>query len=150
MIFYFILLVISSTNVETISSTFTNAPQSNIATSYGLKETSQSSLVTSYSQLQSASTSSTSVHVPSCCICNHRNASLSSKTDHLINKLRMEKKSLSSYKRTKISAEDDRVTSKYLGWFGGIIVTLLFCFIVFLDVLQILNSSSYFSNLTPK
>jgi hypothetical protein len=121
----------------------------NIATGYSLKETTQGSFLTSYSHLQSAPTSMAPTHAPSCCLCNYSNTSLSSNIDHMINELKVDKTSLSSYKRTKISAGDDRVTSKFIGWLGGLILTLLFGFIVFLDVLHILKSASYFSKFTP-
>lgn len=64
---------------------------------------------------------------------------LRNETDRLKKELSVDKKSLSSTIRTKISASDDRPSSGVIGWFGGLLIGLQMLFIVSLDVCWCLN-----------
>ncbi|CAG2190612.1 unnamed protein product [Mytilus edulis] len=108
---------ISDTSAESASSIYTTSPLE---------------LVTSPSSLSMVGTTNTEPST-STCKCNCPKASVTPINNDLIDQLKIDKKTLSSYKRRRESATDPRKSSFYIGCIGITVLVISVAFIVLLD-----------------
>lgn len=73
-----------------------------------------------------------------CCICANKTSAVTS-VDQIQEELKIDKTSLSSFKRTKTSAEDDRESSRFIGLVGSLIIAMVLIIIVSMDIVELLK-----------
>ncbi|CAG2252619.1 unnamed protein product [Mytilus edulis] len=115
-------------NPTTISSIETNTP--------GFDQTSVGTIITRATTTSETTTNIETNKIP--CICSCYNVTLTE--DELITKisllkseLSVDKKQTNKYRRSLISAEDDRPSSKYIGNFGIVVLVVICSLIVLMD-----------------
>ena len=69
--------------------------------------------------------------------------SLEQKIEKLIQDLTLDKDSLSSVRRKKISVDDDRISAKGIGISGCVVLLCIFLIIIVIDFRRLMMSSKY-------
>lgn len=83
--------------------------------------------------------SSASTPVASCCICRDNETPVVTSIDDIKEQLLIDKTTLSSFKRSKTSAEDIRISSRYIGLAGSVVIASVLGLIVSLDAFKFLK-----------
>lgn len=83
--------------------------------------------------------SSTSTTAASCCVCHGNETPTITSIDDIKEQLLIDKTTLSSYKRSKTSAEDVRISSRYIGLAGSVVIASVLGLIVSLDAFKFLK-----------
>ena len=133
------------TTTTTTSSSATSTPVSITTTT--LSQPLLSALSTN-TPPESTSTDSTTTEANQCycmslCEDGYLELSLEQKIEKLIQDLTLDKDSLSSVRRKKISVDDDRISAKGIGISGCVVLLCIFMIVVVIDFRRLLMSSKY-------
>lgn len=90
--------------------------------------------------------SSASTPVASCCICRDNETPAVTSIDDIKEQLLIDKTTLSSFKRSKTSAEDIRISSRYIGLAGSVVIASVLGLIVSLDAFKFLKRCRWLRN----
>lgn len=90
--------------------------------------------------------SSASTPVASCCICHDNETPVVTSIDDIKEQLLIDKTTLSSFKRSKTSAEDIRISSRYIGLAGSVVIASVLGLIVSLDAFKFLKRCRWLRN----
>lgn len=90
--------------------------------------------------------SSVSTPVASCCICRDNETPVVTSIDDIKEQLLIDKTTLSSFKRSKTSAEDIRISSRYIGLAGSVVIASVLGLIVSLDAFKFLKMCRWLRN----
>lgn len=90
--------------------------------------------------------SSASTPVASCCICRDNETPVVTSIDDIKEQLLIDKTTLSSFKRSKTSAEDIRISSRYIGLAGSVVIASVLGLIVSLDAFKFLKRCRWLRN----
>lgn len=101
-------------------------------------ETSQSRALPSTRNFQTTATPVTSTEKCKCPVLSSQDVpDLEERLKNLKKELAIDKKSLSSHKRSRVSAMDNRPSAQYIGYTGGIVLSLCCGFIILSDILSL-------------